>query len=563
MAALDEDVPRLASTGRPPSVPFDARAASSEPLDDQEIDWDLVSRTLDDEALSRLALQPPRSDTDATGERLRLTGLMTEEGGREALTNAGNLLFSRAKPIRAIVSLRGIDRELTGNVFELYDVLTELVAASNEPFRLKGPESVDFRPYPPLAVKELLVNALVHRDYEVEAPIDISLDEHRLRIGNPGGLLDPDDIEGLGERSIRHYRNPSLAEVLYATGLMDKYGSGLVDVRRWARDGGAVATFDVGTENTRFEAVVTSRPDSRTGTSTVVPAGAYEIFYVNALRVTAPPDVWLAPTTARRPRDIFDAHPGEQVPRFVLDGRNLLTFSDLADATNPLRSHVESPERHSIDEICQTPAGEAHIIELLNRIFERHMQGDGIEVHHRKQRIWFHINDDDTDRVIEYQARMRVATRTVARAKNSDRRWPYFEHQALGWSFVRVDGEWLLTIDPTWIFTRDGRGKLESRKRTTQLSTRKMGNERNQSVLNHVFFWAWVICGDADRAVLDNESESVWIARAPLTRHEAGVAPTPGSGEDDTPDPDDLEHLEDDKDLDDVELDEVDDLEDP
>lgn len=555
MAALDEDVPRLLTT-RPagPVVPFDAQPSEQRLLNGSAVDWDLVSHTLDIEALGRLALEVPGSGDDANLARLRVMELTSDASESEVLTNAGRLLFTSERPIRAVLSVRDGHHELAGNIFELFDSLTDLISASNEPYRLKGPESVEVRPYPPLAVKELLVNALAHRDYEIDAPIEVSLDENRLRIVNLGGLIDPDDIDGLGERPVRQYRNPRIAEVLYAAGLMDKYGSGLVDVRRWAREGGGVATFDVGSDNTQFEAVLTSRPDSHTGAATVVPAGAYEIFYLNALRVELPRHVWLGPTRAKRAHDIYSAHPGEPVPRFVLDGGNLLTFSNLTDANNPLREHVESPELHSVAETCQTAVGEGRIVELLNRMFERHMQAEGTEVHHRKQRVWFHLNPDGSDRVIEYKARMRTATRTVARGRKVDSRWAYFEHHAMAWSFIRIEDEWLLTVNPTWVFTRDGRGKLESRRRTTQLSTRKMANERNQAVLNHVFFWAWAICADNERAALDDGSESVWIARSPVSRHEIGVAPSLGSGEDDMPDPNDLEHVDEDELDDDAEL---------
>jgi hypothetical protein len=559
MAALDRDVSRVPSSRPADWLPFDGRAADAS----DDFDVELVTRVLDDDALGRLALSAPAPGSDSARERLRLMNLLTETADGETLTNAGRLLFAKSAPISATIDSGGHVRTTTGNLFQLYDQLTELVTAANEPYRVKGPQSFDVRRYPPLAVKELLVNALVHRDNEIDEPIDLSTDAQRLRIGNPGGLVEPDDIDDLGERAVRHYRNPSLAEVLYATGLMDKYGSGLIDVRRWAREGGAVATFDVGAENRRFEAVITSRADSRPGESIVVPEGSYEVFYVNALRVVVPEEIWVVPTRARRPRDIFDAHPGEAVPRFLLDGRNLFTFSDLSDSTNPLRPHVEALERHGVEELCSTADGEAHVIELLNRMFERHMHVDGTEVHLRKGRIWFHINDDGSDREIEYQARMRTAARTVARLKNADSRRPYYEHQAMAWSLIHVEGEWLLTIDPTWIFTTDGRRKLETRRRLTQLSRKKMGNERNQSVLNHVFFWAWAICGDADLALLDDGSDAVWIERTPLRRDEAGMVPSQGTGEDDEPDPEDLEHVDDDVDdsLDDSE-DEVDDSDD-
>lgn len=560
MAELDEGVMRDPSTRRADWLPFDARSADADGFASE-----LVTQVLGDAALERLALSNPSRDALAAHDRLRLMNLLTPTSLGDRLTNAGRLLFGNDSPVTATVESGGRVRSVSGNLFELYDELTELIAAANEPYRVKGPQSFEVRPYPPLAAKELLVNALVHRDYEAEEPIDISIDEQRLRIINPGGLVDPDDIDDLGERAVRHYRNPSLAEVFYATGLMDKYGSGLIDVRRWARDGGGVATFDVGAANRRFEAVVTSRADSRPGASIVIPEGSYEVFYVNALRVKVPEEIWVGPTRARKPRDVFDFHPGEAVPRFVLDGRNLYTFSDLSQATNPIRSHVEAPELHAVEEVCSSPDGEAHVIELLNRMFERHMQADGTEVHHRKGRIWFHINDDGSDREVEYQARMRVATRTVSRMKAAESRRPYYEHQAMAWSFIHVEDEWLLTVDPTWVFTTDGRGKLETRRRTTQLSTRKMGNERNQSVLNHVFFWAWAICGDADSAVLDDGSDAVYLERTPLRRDEAGMLPTQGSGVDDEPDPEDLEHIDDevDDDLDDDELDDFDDVEEP
>lgn len=545
MKSLDEGVSRSPSTWAPTSQPFDKQAAPEA----GDLDLDLVTRVLDDPALERLALACSENGLDSALERLRLLNLATGTASLETVSNAARLLFSCDGPIEARVESSGSVRTLTGNVFTLYDELTILLGASNEPYRVKGPESVEHRPYPPLAIKELLVNALVHRNYEIAGRIDISIDQHRLRICSPGGLVDPDEVVDLGERAVRNYRNPTLAEVLYASGLMDKYGSGLVDVRRWAREGGGVATFEIGSRNHHFEATLTSRADSQPGAGVVEPPGSYEVFYLNALRVAVPQKLWVGPSRARRARDIYNQHAGEAVPRFVLDGQSLFTFSDLSDQTNPLRSHVEAPEAHALGEICSQPGGEAHVLELLNRTLERHVQADGMEVHHRKARIWFHINGDGSDREITYQARLRTATRTVARIRGPESRRPYYEHQAMTWSFLRVEDEWLLTIEPTWTFTTDGRGHLETRRRTTRLSTKKMSNERNQSVLNHIHFWAWVICGDNDRAVLEREWTGLSIDRTPLRLEAAGVLPSSGTGDDEEADPDDLESLEEDDQL--------------
>lgn len=539
MAALDEGVSRVPSSRMPDWLPFDGRPATN----DAELDLHLVSRVLSDDALDRLALSRTPHGTSSTDQRLQLMNLLSSDGSP---TNAARLLFANSAPISAVLEAGGNSRTIAGNLFQIYELLTDLLAAENEPYRIKGPQSVETRPYPPLAIKELLVNALVHRDYELDGAVEVSVDSDRLRVANPGGLLEPVDLGELGERAIRQYRNPSLAEVLYATGLMDKFGSGLIDVRRWARDGGGVATFDTGPENTHFEAVITSRADSQSGRTIASPEGSYEVFYVNALPVVLPRSIWIGPTPARRPRDIYDRHAGMPIPRFAFDGSNLLTFSDLSDPANPLREHVESPEQHDVQEFGETQLGEAKIAELLNLIFERHMQSDETIVHHRKSRVWFCINEDGSDREIEYRARMRTAKRTVARIKNPDTRRPYYEHQAMGWTFAHVANEWLLTIDPTWVFTTDGHGKLETRRRTTQFATKKMANERNQSVLNHVFFWAWAICREADLALLDDGSRAVWVDRSPIRRDESGAPPTVGDGQQDFADPEDIEHLDDD-----------------
>jgi predicted HTH transcriptional regulator len=90
-------------------------------------------------------------------------------------------------------------------------------------------------PYPQLALKELLVNALVHRSYEQGERLRIDIDEKFLRLLNPGGLV-PSVFQrvntrlqeeiALGNRGIKGYRNPVIADVFYGAGAMDKEGSG-------------------------------------------------------------------------------------------------------------------------------------------------------------------------------------------------------------------------------------------------------------------------------------------------------------------------------------------------
>jgi predicted HTH transcriptional regulator len=90
-----------------------------------------------------------------------------------------------------------------------------------------------------MALKELLVNALVHRAYDQEHRLRIDVDTKFIRFTNPGGLVDAvfqqvntrlqEQIE-LGTRGITGYRNPVIADLFYGAGAMDKEGSGLPDV---------------------------------------------------------------------------------------------------------------------------------------------------------------------------------------------------------------------------------------------------------------------------------------------------------------------------------------------
>ena len=45
-----------------------------------------------------------------------------------------------------------------------------------------------FIPIPPDALREIVVNALVHRDYEKDEPIVIEIEETRICVRNPGGF---------------------------------------------------------------------------------------------------------------------------------------------------------------------------------------------------------------------------------------------------------------------------------------------------------------------------------------------------------------------------------------
>jgi ATP-dependent DNA helicase RecG len=78
------------------------------------------------------------------------------------------------------------------------------------------------------AVREALVNSLCHRDYRIPKSNEIAIFKNRIEIYNPGtfpeGLTPQDFIEGR-ERSV--LRNPLIAQTLYLSKDVEKWGSGL------------------------------------------------------------------------------------------------------------------------------------------------------------------------------------------------------------------------------------------------------------------------------------------------------------------------------------------------
>lgn len=87
--------------------------------------------------------------------------------------------------------------------------------------------------YPIIAVREAIVNALVHRDYSIHTegmPIQIVMFEDRMEIRNPGGIYGRIKIGQLGKVQ-PDTRNPVLASALEAMGITENRYSGIPTIR--------------------------------------------------------------------------------------------------------------------------------------------------------------------------------------------------------------------------------------------------------------------------------------------------------------------------------------------
>ncbi len=96
--------------------------------------------------------------------------------------------------------------------------------------------------YPLPALRELLLNAVVHRDYKHTSDIIIKIFDNRIVFTNPGrihGNLTLEDLER--DDYVSSIRNRLLAESFYLMGEIEKYGTGFVRIRKWLKEYPAVS----------------------------------------------------------------------------------------------------------------------------------------------------------------------------------------------------------------------------------------------------------------------------------------------------------------------------------
>ena len=160
------------------------------------------------------------------------------------LTNAG-LLLSDQNPLKQskIVCTRwkglnkGIiaedaidDKEYNGSIIALLENADSFIKNNSKmSWKVVGMERQELEEYPITARREAIVNALIHRDYQIlGAEIHIDMFDDRLEITSPGGMFDGSLIQNLEIKNIPSMRrNIVIADVFSRLHYMDRRGSGL------------------------------------------------------------------------------------------------------------------------------------------------------------------------------------------------------------------------------------------------------------------------------------------------------------------------------------------------
>lgn len=118
-------------------------------------------------------------------------------------------------------------KEFGGSVFEQLDnTFNYLVLCNKTASVFKGLERIDKSDYPEEAIREALLNAIVHRDYSFSGSIIINVNDKEMAFISIGGLLPgllPEDIRS----GISQPRNKNLAEIFHRLHLIESYGTGI------------------------------------------------------------------------------------------------------------------------------------------------------------------------------------------------------------------------------------------------------------------------------------------------------------------------------------------------
>jgi ATP-dependent DNA helicase RecG len=126
------------------------------------------------------------------------------------------------------------DRQITDTLFEAVEqAMKVIVSHISVAFEFDGGLQRKERfAYPLAALRETLLNAVVHRDYANPSDIQIKIFDDRITFFSPGKLYGGLTIEDLKTDHYQsHLRNKLIAEAFYLTKNIEKYGSGFIRIR--------------------------------------------------------------------------------------------------------------------------------------------------------------------------------------------------------------------------------------------------------------------------------------------------------------------------------------------
>lgn len=119
------------------------------------------------------------------------------------------------------------NQEFKGSIFKQIDEAFHYIMLNNRTSSdFKGLERIEKSDYPEAALREALLNSVVHRDYGFSGSIIININDKQMEFVSIGGLLPGLTAEDI-RSGISQPRNKNLAEVFHRLKLIEAYGTGI------------------------------------------------------------------------------------------------------------------------------------------------------------------------------------------------------------------------------------------------------------------------------------------------------------------------------------------------
>lgn len=144
------------------------------------------------------------------------------------------------------------DKEYNGSIISLLsNAETFIKNNSKTSWEINGMHREEFEDYPTKAVREALVNAIIHRDYQIlGSEIHIDMFDDRLEITSPGGMVDGSQIQDLDLTKIPSLRrNTIISDLFGRLHFMDRRGSGITRIIESYSDCEIKPKFNSGVSN--------------------------------------------------------------------------------------------------------------------------------------------------------------------------------------------------------------------------------------------------------------------------------------------------------------------------
>lgn len=162
-------------------------------------------------------------------------GLIGRDG---CYTNLALLLSDQCEHKIKFAVFSGVEKgifkdrhEFSGSLFRQVDDLTKAIDAHNtlSSPRIEGLKRVDIRDYPEDAIREAVLNAVIHREYALGGYTLASVFDDRIEIISLGGLVHGVEMNDI-MIGVSYLRNKKLAEIFYRLHWIEAYGTGITKI---------------------------------------------------------------------------------------------------------------------------------------------------------------------------------------------------------------------------------------------------------------------------------------------------------------------------------------------